>query len=456
MTQLPAPADAEADHAATRRAAAPEPVIELRDVSMSFAKLSGEPLPVLGHVGLTLREGEILGLLGRSGSGKSTLLRIAAGLVAPTSGQVIYRGAPLRGPAEGIAVVFQTFALYPWLSVADNVALGLDAIDLPHDQVAPRVREAIDLIGLDGFQSAYPRELSGGMRQRVGFARALAAEPALLLMDEPFSALDVLTADTLRTDFLDLWHAHQLSIKAVMMVTHNIEEAVLMCDRVLVLGAHPGHVVADVRIPLAYPRNRLDGAFQALANEIYSVLTTRIVESIAMRDSTHNGFAQRLPNVSAYRIDGFVDALAANAGDGDAEFARLAASLTMKMDEMLPVATALHLLEFGELHDGSIRLTAAGRAYARSGPPARKRIFREHLEHFVPLVAHIREVLDERDAHVAPRERFELELQDHLNPSDADRALLTAIDWGRFSGLYTYDDRARVFRRGDDNDDDDA
>ncbi|WP_287760059.1 ABC transporter ATP-binding protein, partial [Burkholderia sp.] len=202
---------------------------------MSFAKPSGAPLPVLAGVDLTLREGEILGLLGRSGSGKSTLLRIAGGLVQPSSGQVRYRGAPLAGPAEGIGVVFQTFALYPWLTVLDNVELGLDASDLPRDVIRRRALSVIELIGLEGFESAFPRELSGGMRQRVGFARALVGEPALLLMDEPFSALDVLTADTLRMDFLDLWAARQLPTKAVLLVTHNIEEAVQMCDRVLVL-----------------------------------------------------------------------------------------------------------------------------------------------------------------------------------------------------------------------------
>ena len=194
----------------------------MRKVCMAFAKPSGEPLPVLADIDITLPEGEILGLLGRSGSGKSTLLRIAGGLIKPTSGEVHYRGKPLAGPAEGIAVVFQTFALYPWLTVLENVELGLDALHLSYTEARRRAMSAIDLIGLDGFQSAYPRELSGGMRQRVGFARAIVSDPLLLLMDEPFSTLDVLTAETLRTDFLDLWIEHQLTSKAVLIVTHNI------------------------------------------------------------------------------------------------------------------------------------------------------------------------------------------------------------------------------------------
>src|SRR6516162_3847365 len=215
------------------------PVIDIRKVCMAFAKASGEPLPVLADIDITLSEGEILGLLGRSGSGKSTLLRIAGGLMKPSSGEVLYRGRPLAGPAEGIAVVFQSFALYPWLTVLENVELGLDALHLSLDEATRRAMSAIDLIGLDGFQSAYPRELSGGMRQRVGFARAIVSNPLLLLMDEPFSALDVLTAETLRTDFLDLWIKHQLTTKAALIVTHNIEEAVLMCDRILVLASNP-------------------------------------------------------------------------------------------------------------------------------------------------------------------------------------------------------------------------
>jgi len=421
------------------------PVIELSKVCKAFAKPSGEPLPVLADIDISIQEGEILGLLGRSGSGKSTLLRIAGGLIKPSAGKVEYCGRPLGGPAEGIAIVFQTFALYPWLTVLENVEFGLDALGLPLDLARRKAMAAIDLIGLDGFQSAYPRELSGGMRQRVGFARAIVAEPTLLLMDEPFSALDVLTAETLRTDFLDLWIEHLIPTKAVLMVTHNIEEAVLMCDRILVLGANPGHIAAEFHVPLPQPRNRLDAQFHSIVDQIYAVQTTRIAQAIGSQSQIHGDKVQVLPEVTANRISGFIEALASTAYVGQAELAKIAAALGLSTNEILQIAAALHILEFGELKEGAIKLTAAGRAFAEGSTEDRKRIFEEHLLRFVPLAAHIRQVLDEREAHRAPRERFDFELQDHLNRGDADQTLQTVIEWGRYAEIFTYDDRTKTF-----------
>ena len=251
------------------------PLLEVHAVRRAFPKPDGGELLVLDGVELTVAEGQIVGLLGRSGSGKSTLLRLIAGLSRPTAGRIAYLGQPVTGPAAGIAMVFQGFALFPWLTVLENVQIGLEALGLPEPEIRRRALAAIDLIGLDGFESAYPRELSGGMRQRVGFARALVVHPNLLLMDEPFSALDVLTAENLRTDFLDLWSEGQLPIKAVILVTHNIEEAVLMCDRVLVFSTNPGRVVSEMPIHLAHPRDRLDPAFRELVERIYVALTAR-------------------------------------------------------------------------------------------------------------------------------------------------------------------------------------
>src|ERR1700759_4369430 len=245
-------------------------LLNVEHVRRTFPRGGGEELLVLDDVNLTLKQGEIVGLLGRSGSGKSTLLRLIAGLALPQGGSLTYLGAPIEGPTQGVAMVFQSFALFPWLTVLENVQLGLEALNLPAREMRERALAAIDLIGLDGYESAYPRELSGGMRQRVGFARAVVVHPKILLMDEPFSALDVLTAENLRTDLLDLWSEGRMPIKSILMVTHNIEEAVLMCDRILVLASNPGRIAAEIRVDLPQPRNRQDPIFRQLVESIYA------------------------------------------------------------------------------------------------------------------------------------------------------------------------------------------
>jgi len=419
-------------------------IVEMRNVSKAFSRPSGEPLIVLTEISISLRDGEILGLVGRSGSGKSTLLRIAAGLIEPTSGEVRYGGKPLTGPAEGIAVVFQTFALFPWLTVLENVELGLEACGVARDEARRRSMSAIDLIGLDGFQSAYPRELSGGMRQRVGFARAFVLRPTVLLMDEPFSALDVLTAETLRTDFLDLWTQRQLPTRSVLLVTHNIEEAVMMCDRVLVLSSHPGRIAAEIPVPLSHPRNRFDQEFHNIVDEFYSILTARTIESMKTQG---RGVVHPLPPMGINRIIGFIEALTSPPYDGQAELGTIAHAPSLPTKDILAVAEVLHILEFAELRDGSIRLTAAGRVFAQLGTEERKQLFKEHLLRFVPFVAHIQRVLDEREDHSAPRIRFKSELEDHLSANDAERTLQTIIRWGRYAEVFTYDDERRSFSR---------
>jgi NitT/TauT family transport system ATP-binding protein len=417
-------------------------MIGIRGVSMAFRKPSGEPLTVLSDINIALKDGEILGLLGRSGSGKSTLLRIAAGLIRPTSGEVAYRGKPLTGPAPGIAVVFQTFALFPWLTVLQNVEAGLDAVGLPRAEARRKAEAAIDLIGLAGFESAYPRELSGGMRQRVGFARALVIDPQVLLMDEPFSALDVLTAETLRTDFIDLWTSRQLPTRSVLLVTHNIEEAVLMCDRILILAANPGRIAAELQVPLPQPRDRQDPAFRNIVDEIYSTLTARAAHPAGGEGAARTGLAQALPHAPVSHIIALVELLAARSPAGQADLADLAG---LHVAGILPATEAIHILEFGELRDGKVKLTAAGRVFAKSSREGRKRLLREHLVRFVPLAGHIEAILRERAGKRAPRARFEVELEDHLGRHDAERTLQTVIGWGRYAELFTYDDRTRTF-----------
>ena len=286
-------------------------LIDIRSVCRSFPKGSGEQLLVLENVDLTIHAGEIVGLLGRSGSGKSTLLRIIAGLVAPSSGAATCRGEAIAGPPNGVAMVFQSFALFPWLTVLQNVELGLEALGVDATERRKRALAAIDLIGLDGFESAYPKELSGGMRQRVGFARALVVHPDLLLMDEPFSALDVLTAETLRTDLIDLWIEGRLPIKSVLMVTHNIEEAVLMCDRVLVFSSNPGRVAAEFKIDLKHPRNRLDPTFRQLVDQLYARMTQREEpKALTPGGIPGSGVGMVLDHVSSNVLSGLIETLA--------------------------------------------------------------------------------------------------------------------------------------------------
>src|ERR1700720_2935233 len=275
------------------------PLLDIHGLRHTFPKADGGDLLVLDGIELQVAQGQIVGLLGRTGSGKSTLLRLIAGLAQPSDGSVTYLGQPVLGPAPGIAMVFQGFALFPWLTVLENVQLGLEALGLPEPEIRKRALAAIDLIGLDGYESAYPRELSGGMRQRVGFARALVVHPNILLMDEPFSALDVLTAENLRTDFLELWSEGQLPIKGVILVTHNIEEAVLMCDRVLLFSTNPGRILTEIQVRLQHPRDRLSPEFRQLVDKIYALMTKRAEPVAPGREGGFPGlgFGVALPRV---------------------------------------------------------------------------------------------------------------------------------------------------------------
>ncbi len=424
-------------------------LVEVRGVRQSYHKDSSADLLVLDNVDLTLRAGEIVGLLGRSGSGKSTLLRIVSGLLRPTAGSVHWRGTPLLGPAEGVAMVFQSFALFPWLTVQENVELGLEAQGVARAEREKRAEAAIDLIGLGGYESAYPKELSGGMRQRVGLARAIVVHPDLLLMDEPFSALDVLTAETLRTDLIDLWMDGKLPIKSVLMVTHNIEEAVLMCDRVLVFSSNPGRVASELAVPFPHPRDRLDPAFRQMVDDIYALMTRR-----APAKSTHMAVttATALHPVSTNIMAGLLETLAAPPYDGRADLPALAAALQLEVDELLPFGEALQLLRFGTLADGDLMVTDTGRQFVAADTEPRKALFAEALRAHVPLVAQIRQVLDERWNHRASAVRFRDELEDVMSPGYADGTMRAVIAWGRYAELYSYDEDADQFYLDEDED----
>ena len=424
------------------------PLLDVQGVCKSFRKPDGDELVVLENVNLTLRPGEIVGLLGRSGSGKSTLLRVIAGLDEPSGGVVNYLGRAVTGPASRIAMVFQSFALFPWLTVLENVQLGLEALGVPEAEQRKRSLQAIDLIGLDGFESAYPRELSGVMRQRVGFARALVVHPNILLMDEPFSALDVLTAETLRSDFLDLWGEGQLPIRSVLLVTHNIEEAVQMCDRMLIFSTHPGRVVSEIPVDLPQPRHAQDPRFRALIDRVYVEMTARPrgePRGARTERFAGTGIGTALTHVSSNVLTGLMEAVNEPPYNGRADLPVIAEEQHLEVDDLFPAAEALQMLRFAEVEGGDIKLTEAGLQFARSETDERKKLFARHLITYVPLAAHIRRVLDERASHTAPKSRFFDELEDYMAEEAAEQTLRTIISWGRYAELFAYDDNRQAF-----------
>ncbi len=426
------------------------PLVEVKGLKHVYGNGGGPGLVVLEDVNLTMRPGEIVGLLGRSGSGKSTLLRSIAGLITPTAGTVKVSDMPGDDTARGVSMVFQSFALFPWLTVQKNVELGLEAQGVPADIRRKRTLAAIDLIGLDGFENAYPKELSGGMRQRVGLARALVVQPSILLMDEPFSALDVLTAETLRTDLLDLWAEGRMPIRSILLVTHNIEEAVLMCDRILVFSSNPGRVIAEIGVDLPQPRKRLDPAFRALVDDIYARMTARPKAPTSQGGHLPGtGLGMALTHISTNTLAGMIEALAAAPNNGVADLASQARELQMEADELLPIAETLQLMRFAEIEGRTIRLTAAARRYDAADVDERKQIFARHLLAYVPLAAHIRRVLDDRASHQAPASRFLDELEDFMSEPYAEETMDAIVSWGRYAEVFAYDDDDERFSLDD-------
>ncbi|BAK85217.1 ATP-binding cassette domain-containing protein [Komagataeibacter medellinensis] len=424
-------------------------LVRIVNCRQAYHKESTTDLVVLDGVNLSIRSGEIVGLLGRSGSGKSTLLRIIAGLLPPTSGEVIWKGKKLEGPADGISMVFQSFALFPWLTVQKNVELGLEAQGVPATEREKLAEDAIHLIGLGGYENAYPKELSGGMRQRVGLARALVVRPDLLLMDEPFSALDVLTAENLRTDLVELWAEKKLPIQSILLVTHNIEEAVLMCDRILIFSSNPGRVAYELQVPFEHPRNREDMAFRQFVDRIYALMTRRapVVSEADMTDPDMkhvqiSADAVALPVLPINTIVGMMETLAADPLHGRADLPLLASRLQLELDDLFPLGESLQLLGFAELEDGDILLTPEGMHFVQSEHDIRKTILRASMLHNLPMVRTIRAVLDERPNHRASAERFRDELEDSMSPDYARQTLQTLIGWARYAELFDFDEEA--------------
>ncbi len=415
------------------------PILELKSVDKSFHSADGSARLVLQDVDFTLNEGEIVALLGQSGSGKSTMLRIMAGLISSDKGQVLYKGLPIYSAVRGISMVFQSFALFPWLTVQKNIELGLEALGIHIAEREKRSQAAIEMIGLTGFEGALPRELSGGMRQRVGIARALVLKPEVLLMDEAFSALDVLTGERLREDILELWNNKEIPTKAILIVSHNIEEAVMMADRVLIFASDPGRVRAELHINLPHPRKVESQEVRALIDNVYGLMTSGVERAGRILDiDVKLQLGDRLPEADITRMEGLLELLTENPFKGRADLPKLAEETELTDKELLEVSRALTLLGFIELTQGDVVMTPLGQHYVDASNVERQKVFGEQLLTNVPLVAYIRHGLEQDRSGDLPDDLFLKLLRFTLNEIEAKRALSIAIEWGRYGDVFEY------------------
>jgi NitT/TauT family transport system ATP-binding protein len=439
---LPAEAQHEPETAREEEPQLPQPgetIIEGRQIEKSYTQPDGREIQIIAPMNLSVESGIICALLGPSGSGKSTLLRILSGLTAPSSGTVLVHGQPLNGHTPNIGMVFQSFALFPWLTVLENVEAPLAARGVEHAERHRQAVQALATVGLKGFENAYPKELSGGMKQRVGFARALAVEPEVLFMDEPFSALDVLTAESLRRELMELWMKDQMPTKSIFLVTHNIEEAVLLADRVVVLGTHPAKIRADFRISLPQPRDRKTAEFLIYVDYIYKVMTQPELEAgpVTKLPVVRKPTFQVLPHATAGGMAGLLEFL--NDRGGREDMYHLAEELLMEVDDLFPIVDEAVLLGFANSTQGDVQLTPAGKEFADADIGTRKKLFRDAVLSHVTLIQQIRNALERKSDKAVPREFFRDILDEHLSQEEAQRQLDTALNWGRYAEIFTYD-----------------
>ncbi len=426
-----------------------EAIIRAQQVEKYYAQPSENRIQVIAPTDLSIVPGEIVALLGPSGSGKSTLLRMLSGLSTPSAGEVFWHEKPVGTVEMSVSIVFQSFALFPWLTVLENVEAPLLAKGMAADERREQSLKILDTVGLDGFQAAFPKELSGGMRQRVGFARALVVQPEVLFMDEPFSALDVLTAENLRSELLELWHKKTIPTKSIFIVTHNIEEAVLLADRIIVLGRNPGHVRTDFRVELSQPRDRKAPLFTHLVDFIYKVLTRPDVqadmpERLEVRDQRQMHY-QMLPHARPGGIAGLLELLIDKNGRDD--IYRLADDLAFEIDDLLPIVDAAQLLGFLKIEEGDAAITPVGRAFAESEIQQQKEVFRQAAVEHVLLLRQITRALDTKSDHTVPEEFFLDMLDEQFSQEETLRQLETAITWGRYAELFDFDASRRRFIR---------
>jgi NitT/TauT family transport system ATP-binding protein len=425
-----------------------EAIIRAEKIEKYYAQPSQNRIQVISPTDLSIVPEEIVALLGPSGSGKSTMLRMLSGLSRPSAGQVYWHEKPIGEAEINVSIVFQSFALFPWLTVLQNVEAPLQARGVGPEERRARSMRMLDTVGLDGFEYAYPKELSGGMKQRVGFARALVVEPEVLFMDEPFSALDVLTAENLRSELLELWAKKTMPTRCVFMVTHNIEEAVLLADRIIVLGRNPGHIRTDFRVQIPQPRDRKAETFTQLVDFIYKVLTRPDVAPAEaptgprVRDQRQMKY-QMLPHARPGGVAGLLELLIDKNGRDD--IYRLADDLAFEIDDLLPIVDAAQLLGFLKVEEGDASITDLGAEYANSEILRQKEIFRDAAIENVLLLRQIRRALDAKSDHTVPEEFFLDMLEEQFSSEESERQIETAVTWGRYGEIFDFDAARRRF-----------
>jgi len=426
-----------------------ETIIEGRNLEKFYGEPGENIIQVIAPTDISVHAGEILAVLGPSGSGKSTLLRMLTGLSKPSAGEVLWHGKPVANQSPNVSIVFQSFALFPWLTVLENVEAPLKARAVGEIPRRKRSLKILETVGLDGFEAAYPKELSGGMKQRVGFARALVVEPEVLFMDEPFSALDVLTAENLRGELLELWANKSIPTRAVYIVTHNIEEAVLLADRIIVLGKNPGRIRTDFQVGLTQPRDRKSASFVQIVDYVYKVLTQPdAAPQVAPGGTEATVAAPRakypmLPHARPGGISGMLEILSDRGGHDD--IYHLAADLSFEIDDVLPIVEASAMLGFVQVAEGDVELTPEGHQYVEADIAERKEIFAKAALERVTLVRQITRALESKANHTLPDEFFHDTLDEHFTEEETVQQLQTAINWGRYSGLFDYDTATRKF-----------
>ncbi len=421
-----------------------QPIAELRNVSKQYVLPTGAEIRVLDEISLCIQPGEIVALLGPSGCGKSTLMRIITGLIQPSSGDVLAYGERLNEFHPRASIVFQSFALYPWLSVVENIALGLDHFHLSKTETGERIRKVVDMVGLEGFEEAYPKELSGGMKQRVGIARALVVQPELLCMDEPFSALDVLTAENLRSEVLNMWLDHKVDIKSVLFVTHDIREAVFLANRIIVLAANPGTIRVTLPNTLPYPRDPRSSVFLSMIDRLHDIITNAILPDDAAVAFAQDAVArvEPLPHVSPSEIIGLLEILDDHRGVID--IFDLATKIGKDFGSTIAVVKGAELLDFVDTPKQNVVLTELGRKFLAASINDRKTLWRQQLLG-MRLFDIVTAMVKRPDVPGLPHDVILEQLAILLPHEDPERLFDILVGWGRYGELFGYNADERLF-----------